>query len=210
MGDGMLKLKKDKLVGQKRLYIALIIILLIGIFLGLIYPWFLSLDNKELLITSIESFFNNVQNENIDYGIGLKNSFLSNLSYLLGIWFLGISIIGLPLIGILLILRGFLFGFSISSIISVYRFKGIIGAFSYIFPSQILSLITIVLLTFYAVSFSFKLFRYLFLKENLNFKPIMNKYLKILGICFISFSIVSLMDAYLQPIIMKLFTFFLK
>jgi len=210
MGDMMLKLKKDKLVGQKRLYIALIIILLIGILLGFIYPWFLSLDNKELLTTSIESFFNNVQNENIDYGIGLSNSFLSNLSYLLGIWFLGISIIGLPVIGLLLMLKGFFFGFSFSSIISIYQFKGVIGAITYVFPSQVISLVTTVLLTFYATSFSFKLFRYLFLKENLNFKPIMNKYLKILGICFLSFCIVSLMDVYLQPIIMKLFTFFLK
>lgn len=206
----MLKLKKDKLVNQKRLYIILLILLGIGIILGLIYPLFLSLDNKELLNTSISSFFNNVMNQKLDYTTGLQNSLISNLSFLLGIWLLGISIIGLPIIALLLLLKGFTFGFSISAIISVYQVKGIIGAITYVFPATILSLITTLLLVFYAISFSLKLFRYLFLKENLNFKQIMNKYLKILGICAISYLIVSLLDVYFQPIFMKLFTFFLK
>lgn len=206
----MLKLKKDKLIAQKRVYIILLILLGIGLFLGLLYPLFLSSDNKELLTTSITSFFNNVANNQIDYATGLKNSFFSNLAFLLGIWLLGISIIGLPVIILLLILKGFTFGFSISSIISIYNWKGIIGAITYVFPTTILNLIITLLLIFYAISFSFKLFRYLFLKENLNFKPIMSKYFKIFLICLASYSVISLLEVYVQPFIMKLFTFFLK
>ncbi len=202
----MLKLKKDKLIGQKRLYLVLIIILLIGVLLGLLYPWTLSLENKELLTTSITSFFNNIANDKLDYMMGLKNAILSNLSFLLGIWFLGISILGVPIIAILLMVKGFTFGFSIASMVSIYHFKGVFASILYVFPTQILSLIVALLLTFYATSFSIKLFRYLFLKENLNFKPIMNRYFKIFGICLLSYLIISLMDVYLQPIIMKLFT----
>lgn len=206
----MLKLKKDKLVNQKRLYLVLLVILGIGILLGLLYPFFLSLDNQDLLNTSITSFFNNVMNQKLDYATGLQNSLVSNFSFLIGIWLLGISVIGLPIIALLLLLKGFVFGFSISAIISVYHWKGILGAITYVFPSNILFLITTLLLVFYAISFSLKLFRYLFLKENLNFKQIMNKYLKILGICLVSYLIVSLLDVYFQPFFMKLFTFFLK
>jgi len=205
-----LKLKKDKLLGQKRIYIILIILLLIGVFLGLLFPFILSTENQELLKTSISTFFNNVRNHQIDYSAGLQNSLISNISFLIGIWLLGISIIALPIVVFLLFYKGFVFGFSVSSIISVYGFKGIVGAFTYVFPGTILSLITTLLLTFYSISFSIKLFRYLFLKENLDFKRIMNRYLKILAICFVAFLIVSLVDVYLAPIIMNLFTFLLK
>lgn len=203
-------LKKDKLFIQKKMYLVLVVLLAIGCLVGLVFPCLLTVDNKELLKTSISSFFNNVMNNKLDYKMGLMNSFISNFSLLFGIWLLGISIIGIPIILILLVYKGFIFGFSISSIIQIYGIKGVIGAITYSFPGSILSLITILLLSFYGVSFSIKLFKYLFLKENLNFKLIMNKYLKILAISCVSFLLISLSDVYLAPQFMKLFTFLLK
>jgi len=204
------KVTKDKLFFQKRIYIFLLILLLLGIILGLSYPFFLSNENKELLNTSISSFFNNVLNNQVNYNEGLRNSTLTNLAFVVSIWLLGISLIGLPIVLVLLVYKGFIFGFSISSIIKVYGIKGIIGAFTYVFPGTILMLITTILLCFYSTSFSLKLFRYLFLKENLNFKMIMNKYLKILGISCCSVVLVILSDVYLAPVFMKLFTFLIK
>ena len=204
------KITKDKLLMQKRIYLVLLVLLAIGIFLGLLSPLFLSIENTEVLKISVTNFFNNVLNNQINYQEGLKNSLLTNFIFLIGIWLLGISLIGFPIVLVLLIYKGFIFGFSISSIIKVYGVKGILGAFTYIFPGTILSLITTVLLCFYSTSFSIKLFKYLFLKENLNFKAIMNKYLKIFGISFVLFLIVSLSDVYLAPVLMKAFTFFLK
>lgn len=204
------KITKDKLLVQKRIYLVLLVLLVIGIFLGLLYPLFLSNENIELLSTSITSFFNNVLNNQINYQEGLKNSLLTNFIFLISVWLLGISLIGFPIVLVLLMYKGFIFGFSISSIIKVYGVKGILGAFTYIFPGNMLALVTTVLLCFYSTSFSIKLFKYLFLKENLNFKAIMNKYLKIFGISFALFLIVTLSDVYLSPVLMKAFTFFLK
>lgn len=204
------KISKDKLFIQKRIYIVLLILLAIGIFLGLCTPLILSSENTEILSASITSFFNNVLNNQINYQMGLTNSLLTNFVFLFSIWILGISLIGFPIVLILLVYKGFIFGFSISSIIKVYGLKGILGAFTYVFPGMILALVTAVLLCFYSTSFSIKLFRYLFLKENLNFKMIMNKYLKILFISVISFSLVTLSDVYLAPVFMRVFTFLLK
>ncbi len=205
-----LKLKKDKLLRQKKIYFMLLVLLIVGICIGLALPKFLTREGYEILKTSISTFFNNVQNNQIDYASGLKNSLLGNISFMLGIWLLGISVIGLPVVLFLLFYKGFVFGFSISSILSVYGFKGILGAFTYVFPGTVLALITTILLSFYSISFSIHLFKYLFLKENLNFKRIMNRYFKILAISLISFIIVSLSDVYLAPILMKIFTFFIK
>ena len=110
----------------------------------------------------------NVLNNQINYNVGIKNSLLTNSIFLISIWLFGISLIGLPIVLVLLIYKGFIFGFSVSSIIKVYGIKGIFGAFTYLFPGTILALITTILLCFYSTSFSIKLFRYLFLKENLN------------------------------------------
>lgn len=205
-----IKIQKDKLLAQKRVYVILLILLAIGIFLGLLYPLFLSNENTSLLSTSITSFFNNVLNNQINYNVGIKNSLLTNSIFLISIWLFGISLIGLPIVLVLLIYKGFIFGFSVSSIIKVYGIKGIFGAFTYLFPGTILALITTILLCFYSTSFSIKLFRYLFLKENLNFKAIMNKYLKILGISFVLFILVTISDVYLAPVFMKVFTFLIK
>lgn len=204
------KISKDKLLVQKRVYVVLLILLAIGIFAGLLYPIFLSNENTDVLSTSITSFFNNVLNNQVNYQTGIRNSLLTNSLFLLGIWLLGISLIGFPIVLVLLVYKGFIFGFSISSIIKVYGIKGIVGAFTYVFPGMILALITTILLCFYSTSFSIKLFRYLFLKENLNFKAIMNKYLKILGISSICFMLVTISDVYLAPVFMKVFTFLLK
>lgn len=205
-----IKIKKDKLFIQKKVYIILLTLLIIGTFLGLLYPIFLSGENTELLSSSVTSFFNNVLNNEINYQEGLKNSLLTNSAFILSIWLLGISLIGLPIVLVLLVYKGFIFGFSISSIIKVYGIKGIVGALTYVCPGMILALITTILLCFYSTSFSTKLFRYLFLKENLNFKAIMNKYLKILAISCFSFALVTLSDVYLAPLLMKVFTFLIK
>lgn len=205
-----IRVKRDKLWGQKKVYIVLLIILAVGTLLGFLFPFILSNDSHELLKTSISSFFNNVMNQDIDYHTGIYQSLFANFSFLISVWLLGISVIGLPIVLFLLLYKGFIFGFSISSIIFIYGIKGVPSAFSYVFPGMILLLITTLLLSFYSVAFSIKLFRYLFLKENLNFKMIMNRYLKILLICSFSFLIVSLLDVYVAPIFMNVFTFLLK
>lgn len=205
-----IKLKKDKLFNQKRIYIILIVLLVVGIFIGLLYPVFLSKNDSELLTTTISSFFNNVSNNQVNYTDGIIKSLVSNFITVSGIWLLGISLIGLPIVLLILLYKGFIFGFSISSIIKVYGFKGIIGAITYLFPGTIIALITLILLCFYSTGFSTKLFKYLFLKENLNFKLIMNKYLKILVISLFFFLLVSLSDVYLSPFLMRGFTFLIK
>lgn len=211
LGDKMkLKIKKDKLLGQKRMYLFLFAIMIVGLMIGLIFPMVLSNENQELLKTSISTFFNNVMNHEINYQNGLQNALLSNALFLIGVWLLGISVIGLPIVVFLLFYKSFVFGFSISSILSVYGIKGFPAMITYIFPGTVLSLITTLLLSFYSISFSIKLFRYLFLKENLNFKKIMSKYIKIFAICLVSYLIVSLLDVYFSPIFMNLFTFLLK
>lgn len=200
------KLGRDKLVNQKRMYKFLIAIMIVSMIFGFIFPFFLDQENSNVLSTSITTFFNNINNGEIDYTNGFINTFISNSCYVLAIWLLGISIIGSIFVLLNCSYQAFAFGFSISSIIKIYGIKGIIGSITYIFPGQIFGLIITLLLTFYSISFTIKLFKYLFLKENLNFKMIMNRYVKILLICYVSYVVITISDVYLAPLLMKLFT----
>ena len=117
---------------------------------------------------------------------------------------------GFPIILGILFIKSFIFGFSISSIVATYKIKGILGAFLYIFPHQIIILILYLLLGFYSLSFCYKLFSHLFLKKTVNFKRGMNKYLKILVISIVASITVTFYEVFLSTYFMKFFTMLLK
>lgn len=121
------------------------------------------------------------------------------------IWILGISIIGLPLVIGIFIFKSFITGFSISSIIYTYKLNGVLKTIFHIFPHQIVFLILLLLITFYASSFCIKLFNYLFLKKMINFKEVMHKYLKILLICVIGSIVSSLYEVYVSTYLLNFF-----
>ena len=201
-----MNITKDKLLKQKKRYYVIIGFIIIGIILGIAFPYVLGNDNKELLNNSITNYFISIKNNTFDTYSAIKNSSLINIITPIIIWFLGMSIIGTVLIIPILIYKGFILGFSLSSIIYIYGFKGILGGILYIFPNLIISLILYILLGFYGISFSIKLFRYLFLKEKIDVNRYMNKYLKILCISLIGLILLSLYEVYLLPNILKVFT----
>ena len=174
--------------------------------MGFIYPFFLSNSNKEILTSSITSYFDIIKNNNYVSLDVLKNILPNNLFILIIIWVLGISIIGIVVVIFILLYKGFLLGFSFSSVIYVYGFKGILGSFIYVFSSLILDLIIYILVGFYSISFSIKLFNYIFLKKNINLSIFMGKYLKIFFIGLIGIILSGLYQVYILPLLIKLFT----
>jgi len=201
---------KNTILNQKKKYIFLIGLLIIGIICGVIFTTIISQSDKTLVSEQLKFFFDQINNNKIDYTNGIINSFITNITYCLGVWLLGISIVGVPIILFLHFMKGFIVGFSIGSIINIYRLKGIVGAIAYIFPHHIINMLLSILLCFYATRFSIKLFSYLFLKKDINLKEAMRRYLKILIICFIGFIISSILEIYLSPFCIKLFTFLIK
>mgnify|MGYP004530466873 FL=1 len=205
------KYTKESLKSQKKFYLFLFSLMIIGMIAGILFVVFSDKVNKKSIITNTTTFFSTVKySVKVSYGKSLLNSILINTGYTFLIWLLGISIIGIPIIIGILVFKCFVFGFSISSIIASYGIKGILGAICYNFPHQVILLIVYLLLSFYALSFCYKLFCYLFLRKNINFKRGMKKYFKILIICLIINIIVSLYEVFLSTYFMKLFTLLIK
>lgn len=209
--NNKLYVAKNSIIKQKKLYRIIITLMIFGIISGILFIFFISKESKTKALVSIKNFFDLMNTSTgINYGKSLLNTLVNNISYVLLIWLLGISIIGLPITIVLAFMKSFIVGFSISSIISCYKAKGILGAFLYVFPHQIIILFIYLLLSFYSISFSIKLFKSLFLKQTINFRVVMQKYIKILLISLIGIIIVSLYEVFISTYFIKLFTMLLK
>lgn len=193
--------KARKIRKSNKLILKLMIISIISVLIGIFYIAILSNSNKVLIKENLETYFESLNK--LNYIKALIKCLTSNMITISSIWLLGISIIGVFLIIIILIIKSFALGFTISSLIYFYKLKGIIISTIYIIP-LIINLFVIIILSYYGIIFSKNLNRLLFLKKDVNFKNIMRKYIKILLFSTICIVISSLIEIYIVPNILKL------
>ena len=196
---------KNKLYEQKKIYLSIIITITLGIVCGIVYNLILSKSDHTLITNQLNSFFDAIKKNDINYIPMLFNSLIGNLYLVILIWLLGISIIGLPLIYILCFGKGFLLSFSIISILTTYKFKGIILAVCYLIPGPIVLLLYLIFLGFSSAFFSKKLFSYLFLKQDISLRHSMKRYLQVLLVSIVVAGCCSLFDTFFMPNFLKLF-----
>lgn len=190
---------------NKKVNIFAILIILLGIISGSIFLIILSKSDKELVINKITSFMTNINENKINNLEAFKNAMIENSIFIVIMWVLGASIIGIIVNVFLTYIKGFIVGFSVSSFILTFKYKGIISSLIYVFPTTIINLLITILISVYSFSFTIILYRSIFNKTN-NFmiKGYIKKYIYILlislGLSFIS----SLSEAFLLPSMMKL------
>ena len=195
----------------KKKYIYLLIIVIAGIIVGVLFSNILSTEDNKLVYSKITTYFNNIKKDvPINYIKNLISSCQTNYLYVIVIWILGLSIMGLVFNNFILFFKSFILGFSIGSIINIYLYGGLILSFWYIFPAMIINLFVLMIMTYYANIISLKLFDILFRKKRIDFTPLIIKYSKILGILLIILTISSLIETFIMPFTIKLFSFLIK
>ncbi|MFA5407389.1 MAG: stage II sporulation protein M, partial [Bacilli bacterium] len=202
------KLQLFSIKGRK-LYLFLLLIFIIGVVFGSIFITILNEQDKTTVINQIVSFFTQIKANKINYLEVLKNSITSNLIYVVVIWLLGISIIGIPIIIFINFLKGFMIGFSIAAIIAKYKLIGILGSFTYIFPHIILLVLIIIKVSYHALALSLNLLKAIIERKSINFNEIASHYCFSLLISSIIVVAASLIETFVSPYVMKLFTMFI-
>ncbi|MBE6150323.1 MAG: hypothetical protein E7162_00695 [Firmicutes bacterium] len=193
------------LIKQKKIYLVFISMILLSILFGFFFYFIISDNNKLLVIDIQKNYFNGISSNNINYLSSFFNSFFTNFMYIFLIFLLGLSVVGfIFIIGIVLI-KGFILGFTISSIIGTFGIKGIILSFIYVFPHQLLFLIILLLMCYYGCSFCYRLFRNLFIRTIVNFKSIKDKYLKVFVVSLIGGIVCSLYEVFIVPGLISIF-----
>lgn len=189
--------------GKKtNLFVLLVVIL--GIISGSIFLIVLKDGDKELIINKIKTFIDNINSNNINNLDAFKNAIIENGIYILLIWLLGFSVIGIIFNVFLIYLKGFITGFSISSLILVYRYKGILASLLYVFPSVIINLFVTTILGIYSFTFTILLIKSIFNKSNsILIKNYIKKYFLIFIFSIILIIISSLAEAFIFPSLIK-------
>ena len=191
-----------KKLKNKKQFIIIFVICTVAFIIGVLLPSILNEENRKIIQTSLNSFFDTIKNNQLKTNELLFKTLTSNIIIDLILWLLGISIIGIPIVIILLGYKSLSLGFTISSIISTYKLNGVIKALIYIVPN-IINLFIFFVISYYSISFSLMIFNYLFGKKEYNKRIIVNRYLKLLVISIIILIFSSVIETYVVP---KLFS----
>lgn len=120
----MKKILLDYIIRNKKNFIIITTLFLIGIFIGIIFINNSNESQKLEINNYIEEVVKNIkESENIDRTSLLFISIKQNVIFILIIWFLGCTIIGGGLIYITIIYKGFSIGYTISALIAVLGIK---------------------------------------------------------------------------------------
>ena len=196
---------KSIIFPNKKINYTVITILFLGVISGAIFSTIIDLNDKNLVLEKIELFISNIDTQSINSITAFKNSIITNLSYSLIIWILGMTIIGVILNIFLLYLKGFIFGFSLSSFIITYSYKGIILSVLYTIFGQLLNLIVIMVLTIYSIMFTLNFLKQIIKsKQNLNIPRYFKNYSLIFVITIIISLISSVSEAFIFPTLVSL------
>lgn len=187
---------------NKKIIVFLISLSIIALIFGSCLPIFLSAEDKQISSEYMLNFLNEIKT-NYNNLFLLKNSLINNCGFSFLIWLLGISIIGIPIIIFLFFSKCFILGFTITSIIINFGFKGILFALSYIFPHNIINILVFSVITCYSLIFSLKLILFIFKKHEFNIRVGFNKYFKIFCFCVLIIIVCCLYESFINPYVMR-------
>lgn len=187
----------------KNLIIFLISFFIISFIIGSIFYIYLNSNDKELIKSNINTYF--TIEDSIDYLKRFKDTLLETIFNVIKIWILGISVIGIVIVIFLYFIEGFSTGFTCFSIIKTFKFKGIVGTLSFLFPSRITYLFLFFVLSVFAIRISYKIILLLFFKKDIDINKEMKRYFKILIFSLIFSCFYSVLETFITPFMIKLF-----
>ena len=197
---------KNIIFPNKKTNYIVITILFLGVITGALFSTMIDLNDKKLVLEKIQLFISNINEGNFSNITALKNSLIINLSYSFIIWILGFTIIGVIINIFLLYLKGFIFGFSLSTFILTYSYKGIILSILYTLFGQLLNIIVIIILTIYSIMFTSNFIKQILKnKQNINIQKHFKNYSLIFAITIIISLISSVSEVFLFPTVIHIF-----
>ena len=184
---------------NKKVFIFISIILLIGIISGILFLIFLNEASKELIFLNINEYIQNLNNYKIN-NIFMDTIILSSLLIL------SIFIIGIPLSIFFIFFNGFSIGFIISSLSSIFGFKGLIYSIIHIIINKFVFLFFLYFLFLAMYKIVLLLIKYCVHKEKINKDEIIHLFKKII-LCLLIIIIYDLILYFFGNKIMNLFNF---
>ena len=189
---------------NKKEYVLVTLIFLVGIFLGVMFINNIQEAQMAEITEYLKSFTEKLKNtEKLETYSILKTTILENVILAITLWFFGTTVIGIPIVFGIILYRGFCLGYSIASIITIMGAgKGII----FVLTTLVLqNIIFIPVLLALAVS-GFKLYKSIIKdnrKENIKIEIIRHTMFSLIMLLLLIIS--SIIEVYISVGILKCF-----
>ena len=116
----VLKIIKEHVINNKKEYVIIFLIFVIGIFSGVFFINHLQETPKTEITNYLNQFIENFKElESINCIELLKNSMIQNIGLAIIIWFFGTTVIGIPIVFAIILYRGFCLGYTIALCITI-------------------------------------------------------------------------------------------
>ena len=116
----ILKIIKEHVINNKKEYVIIFLIFVIGIFSGVFFINHLQETPKTEITNYLNQFIEKFKGlESINSVELLKNSIIQNIGLAIIIWFFGTTVIGIPIVFAIILYRGFCLGYTISLCITI-------------------------------------------------------------------------------------------
>ena len=160
----LLEIIKEHVSINKKEYFIVLLLFIIGIFLGVLLVNNIGEEQKTEITTYLNDFIEKMKNtDGLNHLELLKNSIETNSLLAIILWFFGTTVIGIPIVFMIVIYRGFCLGYTISVCITLMGLtKGITFVLILLLAQNIIFIPTMLAL---AVS-GFKLYKSIIRDRN--------------------------------------------
>jgi stage II sporulation protein M len=150
---------REHISKNHKAYLFLLMAFIIGVSAGAFTVNGLSTVQRDELTNYFHGFLQLLDNQNVEsvelFSIAIKD----NLKIIALLWALGVTIIGIPFIFIILLVKGFITGFSVGFLISALSGRGLLFAVLSLLPKEIIIVPCLIAIGVNGIKFSLTILR---------------------------------------------------
>ena len=146
---------------NKKFYLFLSIIFIIGLILGVIFLIYLDEASKDILFLNINEWLQGISNSNI-------NNIVLHIIMLSSMFLLSIFLIGIPFVLFFAFYNGFSVGFTVTSLTSIFSIKGLLYGIIYVIITKGIYLFFLSIIIVSLLRVSLIILKSIFNKENID------------------------------------------